>query len=104
MGFLPLLDEQASQKLHEHKYSGSDEGILYTYCWNPLAIKLVDYLPDWVAPNTITLVGFLHTVIPCMLLFAISGFDLLGEVPNWFFFFQAYCLFAYRMLDEMDGK
>lgn len=103
-GFLPLLDEQASQNLPKHKYSGSDEGILFTYCWEPLATKLVSFLPDWVAPNTITLLGFLHTVLPFFLLFTIADFDLLGDVPNWFFFVQAYCLFAYRMLDEMDGK
>mmetsp|Transcript_17387 Transcript_17387/g.21953 ORF Transcript_17387/g.21953 Transcript_17387/m.21953 type:complete len:101 (-) Transcript_17387:945-1247(-) len=65
---------------------------------------MVNYLPDWIAPNVLTLLGFMHTVIPFILLFSIAGMDLLGEVPNWFFHLQAYCFFAYRMLDEMDGK
>jgi len=42
--------------------------------------------------------------VPVVTLFCIADFDLLGYVPNWFFFFQAWCYFAYRMLDEMDGK
>jgi len=65
---------------------------------------MVCYLPDWIAPNTITLLGFMHTVAPFLLLFYIAELDLLGDVPNWFFFLQAYSFFAYRMLDEMDGK
>ena len=69
-----------------------------------MATKLVSYLPDWIAPNTLTLIGFIHTIVPLVVLFAAYDFDMLGEVPRWFFFFQAWCYFAYRMLDEMDGK
>ena len=69
-----------------------------------MANKLVTYLPDWIAPNVLTLIGFIHTIVPLAVLFIIADFDLLGKVPNWFFFFQAWCYFAYRMLDEMDGK
>lgn len=27
-----------------------------------------------------------------------------NPVPNWFGYYQAFSYFAYRMLDEMDGK
>lgn len=37
-------------------------------------------------------------------MFSLYGYDLLGPIPRWFCFFQAWCYFAYRMLDEMDGK
>ena len=69
-----------------------------------MATKLVSYLPDWIAPNLLTFIGFIHTIIPLVVLFCIADFDLVGEVPQWWFFFQAWCYFAYRMLDEMDGK
>lgn len=101
---MPIFNEHAAYNLQRHKYSGSDEGILYKWFYNPVATKLVSYLPDWVAPNTLTLIGFIHTIVPLVTLFTIADFDLLGEVPRWFFFFQAWCYFAYRMLDEMDGK
>jgi len=101
---LPIFNDEAAYNLKRHKYSGCDEGLLYIWFYNPVANKLVTYLPDWIAPNLITLVGFIHTIVPLVVLFTIADFDLLGEVPNWFFFFQAWCYFAYRMLDEMDGK
>lgn len=78
--------------------------MLYKWFYNPVATKLVSYLPDWIAPNLLTFIGFIHTVIPLVVLFCIADFDLVGEVPQWWFFFQAWCYFAYRMLDEMDGK
>lgn len=101
---LPIITKHAAYNLERHKYSGSDEGLLYKWFYNPAANKLVTYLPDWIAPNVLTLIGFIHTIVPLVVLFCIADFDLLGEVPNWFFFFQAWCYFAYRMLDEMDGK
>ena len=90
--------------MKDHVYSGSDLGILYKIFWSPVANWLVEFVPDWVAPNVLTLIGFIHTLVPVIVLFVIAGFDLIGPVPNWFFFFQAWCYFAYRMLDEMDGK
>ena len=101
---LPIIQEEAGENLKEHVYSGSDLGILYKLFWSPISNKLVEFLPDWIAPNTLTMFGFVHTIVPLVTLFCIADFDLLGYVPNWFFFFQAWCYFAYRMLDEMDGK
>ena len=59
-------------------------------------------------PNVITLIGFIVATTPFILLFVNYGTkfqDEAGiEVPNWFFIYQAISYFAYRMLDEMDGK
>ncbi len=101
---MPIFDENAAYNLKRHKYSGCDEGLLYIWFYNPVATKLVSYLPDYIAPNLLTLIGFIHTVVPVVVMFTMWGFDLLGPVPRWFFFFQAWCYFAYRMFDEMDGK
>ena len=101
---MPIINEHAAYNLQRHKYSGCDEGLLYIYFYNPVATKLVTFLPDWVAPNLLTLIGFIHTIVPLVVMFAIGDFDLLGPLPQWIFFFQAWCYFAYRMLDEMDGK
>ena len=101
---LPIFDETQAENLKLHKYSGSDEGFTYIYFYSPVATRLVECLPDWLAPNVITLLGFVHTIIPLTILFTVADFDLVGEVPNWFCFLQAWCYFAYRMFDEMDGK
>ena len=101
---LPIFDETQAENLKLHKYSGSDEGFTYIYFYSPVATRLVECLPDWLAPNVITLLGFVHTIIPLTILFTVADFDLVGAVPNWFCFLQAWCYFAYRMFDEMDGK
>jgi len=101
---LPVFDEQDAMKLRKHKYSGSDEGLMYKWFYSPIANKLVECLPDTVAPNTLTLIGFIHSLTPVILCFSIGGLNLVGKVPSWILFLNAYCYFAYRMLDEMDGK
>lgn len=90
--------------LKNHKYSGSDEGIAYRFCYNPLANRLVERIPKTIAPNTITLVGFLHTLVPMLVFYLVAGNSLYGDVPRWWSFLHAWSFFAYRMLDEMDGK
>jgi len=79
-------------------------GIAYIYFYDPVARKLVSFLPESIAPNTITFLGFLHTIIPAIILYTAIGASLYGDLSTWFIFFQAWCFFAYRMLDEMDGK
>lgn len=45
----PYLNEEAAAGLKQYKYTGGDNGIIYRYFYNPLAIKLVTYLPDNIA-------------------------------------------------------
>jgi hypothetical protein len=45
----PYISEQAAVKLKQYKYAGGDNGIVYKLFYNPLAIKLVSYLPETLA-------------------------------------------------------
>jgi len=92
------------ENLKLHKYSACDNGIFYKYFYSPLSEKIVSYLPDWLAPNTITLTGFLHTLGPIIIQLCAIGSAFVGVTPLWFLIGQAYCYFIYRLLDEMDGK
>ena len=69
----PYLSEEAATSLKQYKYAGGDSGIIYRFLYNPLAMKLVQYMPVYVAPNFITLAGFIFTVIPFALLFGLFG-------------------------------
>lgn len=83
---------------------------MYVYFYNPLAMWLVARIPEWIAPNVITLLGFLFSAVPFVLIFVIFGTHFYNEepasakIPNWVFFAEAVSYFLYRMLDEMDGK
>lgn len=68
----------------------------------------MQYLPDWLAPNLITLIGTLIMHIPAVVLFGWYGANFTdmveNPIPRWVFILQAVCYFGYRMFDEMDGK
>ena len=100
----PYIDRKGAKSLKEHKYAGCDDGFFYHYFYSPLATYLVHKLPEWLAPNTITIIGYLHTFGPIAVLYCCIGCSLIGDLPNWFLFLQGWCYFVYRVLDEMDGK
>jgi|LauGreDrversion4_2_1035121.scaffolds.fasta_scaffold252371_1 hypothetical protein len=48
-GFTNYISDEAAEKLKLYKYSGGDNGIVYRYFYNPLALKLVEHLPETLA-------------------------------------------------------
>lgn len=61
------------------------------------------FVPRWVAPNLITLLGLVFPLVS-LGIFAWYSTDFQVEPPAWTFFFNAFALFAYQTLDNMDGK
>jgi len=93
--------------LHKFKYAGSDTGIFMKIFWNPLAIWCVDHTSEKIAPNIITLFGFLFTFGPFMYCITVYGTqigDNAEQLPSWLIFVIGISYFFYRLLDEMDGK
>lgn len=78
--------------------------------YGPFCSWLVNKIPEWIAPNLITLTGFLFSTAPFVLFFVFFGTHLYNEEPatpkiqRWMFFAEGLCYFAYRILDELDGK
>lgn len=61
----PYLTPQACQNLHHYVYKGEDNAIVYKHITRPLAGYIVDnYIPEWVAPNVISITAFLLSVTP----------------------------------------
>ena len=98
------ITEEMAQNLKLYKYAGGDSGLIYVYFYNPIAKRLVEYLPKTLAPNLITLTGFLFTVIPFLYLFTTYGWNFTTPIGSGFCYTNAACYLTYRMLDEMDGK
>jgi len=63
-GFTPYLSPEARANLPLYKYRASDNGIVYQNFFNPFGNWFVEQLPDWLAPNTITFVGFIFSFTP----------------------------------------
>lgn len=49
LGMGPYISEDAATKLKQYKYAGGDNGIFYKLFYNPVALKLVSYLPETLA-------------------------------------------------------
>jgi len=49
------LSDQAAYNLKHYRYAGGDYGIVYKYFFNPLALMLVDLIPETLAPNVVIL-------------------------------------------------
>ena len=93
-----------------YKYNCRDTSPLSNYVMHPFWNKAVLLCPSWVAPNLLTLVGFiccvLHYLIP-----AIYDYDFTASVkdsdhpiPNWVWLLVGILLFASHTLDGIDGK
>ena len=65
----PYLNPEMKENLSKYRYAGGDRCIMYIYFYNPIADYLVEFLPESFAPNTITLIGFLFSFLPCFVLF-----------------------------------
>lgn len=86
------------------KYRGEDRSYLYVYVFSPIAERIADCLPMWLAPNSITLFGFFLNIISHLVLLYYQGFQMEGPVPNWAIVMTAVFYFTYIMLDNTDGK
>lgn len=100
MGF--FLPYPALSGLKNYAYSSQDDSLVSKYILKPFYTKLVQYIPTWVAPNLITLLGLGFSV--CSVVKTIvynSGFD--AVMPKWVYFSFAFELFMYQTLDALDG-
>jgi len=86
-----------------YKYAGSDNSITFRKVLNPLYEKMLPFIPYWLAPNLITLIGFLFP-LSAHILMAQYAPDLKGEAPTWLYFYCSVGLIAYMCLDALDGK
>jgi len=106
MGYIP---PQALHNLTRYKYQGVDKSLLSNYVLNPYWNWLVEQWPKSVAPNTITLSGFILVVFNfATMLYYDPGY--LAEKggatgpPQWIYFTWAAGLFLYQSFDAIDGK
>eukprot|EP01117_Protostelium_nocturnum_P016080 TRINITY_DN6303_c0_g1_i2.p1 TRINITY_DN6303_c0_g1~~TRINITY_DN6303_c0_g1_i2.p1 ORF type:complete len:379 (+),score=88.02 TRINITY_DN6303_c0_g1_i2:49-1185(+) len=96
------ISEKGLQNLKNYKYHGIDHSICAKYLqtwW----VFLVQYLPLWLAPNLITLLGLGFIFLSFSVQFYYCPL-LEGEAPAWTYLLHAFCLFMYQTLDALDGK
>lgn len=98
------MKPELEQNVLSYKYKGSSDSLYYKFFQSPLCDYLVTLLPMWLAPNVITLVGFMFNFVVLILMFALYGSTTEGPIDNWFCVVAAVAFFIATTLDNMDGK
>lgn len=100
---LPYVTPQGAKNLRRYKYSGNDASLVYRYVLSPMAEMCVKVLPQFVAPNLITLVGLLLSIYSHIVI-AYYSWNFRSQAPSWVWYQNSICLLLYQLLDNMDGK
>lgn len=86
----------------------SDTSPLSNYVMHPFWNATVKLFPRWIAPNLLTLTGFLFLVSQTLLfshhdpLFLKGGMN--DQIESWIWFYGAFAHFMAHTLDGIDGK
>ncbi len=96
------IPEEYHSNLVNFKYKGGSISYSYRFIWGPLAEFCLKFVPEWVAPNVLTLTGIIICLIGNLniILTTVRG----EPVTPWKLLFFSLCLFLYQTLDNMDGK
>lgn len=100
---MAYLSEEQVSALRAYRYKGSVSSYIDTHVLGPFWNWIVNFVPLWVAPNLITLSGFIVMVFGTSVVF-FHSWDLKSEVPSWCWILLSGCLFIYQTLDAIDGK
>ncbi|KAM5250082.1 cholinephosphotransferase 1 isoform 1-T1 [Hipposideros larvatus] len=90
------------RRLEEHRYSAAGVSLFEP----PLQLYwtwLLQWVPLWLAPNSITLLGLAVNLLTTLVLIAYCP-TITEEAPYWTYFLCALGLFIYQSLDAIDGK
>ena len=90
--------------LREYKYSAVDRSLLSKYVMKPFYARLVlPCFPMSMAPNLITLTGFMFVVANFLTLLWYNP-TLDQDCPSWVYYSWAAGLFLYQTFDAVDGS
>ncbi|KAG2382491.1 hypothetical protein C9374_005071 [Naegleria lovaniensis] len=111
----PYISEEAKNNLQKYKPSTQQDYSFISKILNPYWNYVSSLIPNYVAPNTITLVGFIAVVVSyVMTVTAITlnwNHKKSGEItneqdalPSYMYLINAVTLFWYQTMDAIDGK
>ncbi|MCP9264154.1 Selenoprotein I [Dirofilaria immitis] len=118
MGMLGLFDykylnEPQIKGFDKYKYCCVDTSPLSKYVSHPFWNWIVQFYPTWLAPNVLTLTGFLFVMFAFLVVsyydyYVATNSNILaensGSIPNWVWLICSICTFIGHTLDGTDGK
>jgi ethanolaminephosphotransferase len=101
--YRPQFSDEQLRALTAYKNKGADHSVTYKYVMAPLYDRLVRLVPRGVAPNAVTLVGFVLIIVSHLVLMWFSP-KLEEAAPGWVYVFVGVSLATYMVLDNLDGR
>ncbi|GAA6044094.1 hypothetical protein JCM8097_008431 [Rhodosporidiobolus ruineniae] len=102
-GVRHYLDLTHLRRLDQYSYSAVDKSPLSNYVMRHWWTWTASFMPPWLAPNCITLIGFFAVVLNFVCVWVFVP-DLVGPGPSWVYGTCALGLFFYQTMDNIDGK
>jgi ethanolaminephosphotransferase len=96
------LSEKALIGLKNYKYVSGDYSFMDTKL-TPFWNKCVEYLPLWMAPNMVTLIGS-GVIVLNVFQYLIFDLTLRQEFAPACYVFSGLAFFFYQTMDAIDGK
>lgn len=97
-----MLSTQALDGIAAYKYKAGSYTFLDNQL-NPFWNAAVHWLPEWMAPNLVTMLGTCIMILSTLVQLAFSPL-LNAPTPTWVYVQAAVGLFVYQTLDALDGK
>ncbi|GAA5863273.1 hypothetical protein JCM8547_002885 [Rhodosporidiobolus lusitaniae] len=97
------LEVRASLAASQYAYSSVDKSPLSNYVMRHWWTWTASFMPTWLAPNLITLIGFFVIVLNFVTVWVVVP-DLVGPGGAWVYASCALGLFFYQTMDNIDGK
>ncbi|KAK4565415.1 hypothetical protein LTR86_004032 [Recurvomyces mirabilis] len=97
------ISEDALQHFRTYKYSSVDKSPVSYYVLRHYWNACVEFLPLWLAPNMVTLLGFFF-VLGNVALLELMDPALEGPKYGWVCYSYAFGVWAYSTMDNIDGK
>lgn len=101
--YRPQFSDEQLSALTAYKNHGADYSITYKYVMAPIYDRLVKLLPAGLAPNAVTLIGFVLIILSHLTLMWFSP-RLEEPAPGWVYIFVGVSLATYMVLDNLDGR
>ena len=98
------IDDEYKENLKHYKFTGKDNSIYYNYVISPICNVITNYIPKWIVPNTVTVIGWVLNVISLILTIVYGGWKGCNYFPSWVCYYSSISYSAYIYLDAIDGK
>jgi len=100
---LHYISPQGLKNLRTYKYHGQDNSLVANHIMQPFWRKAVNFLPIWMAPNMVTLLGFLCIIMSY--LWTVFYHSPHNESHSAIVYVaNAVVMFLYQTMDALDGK